>query len=154
MPSYHYTGADEAPAKRDWTVPSGIYEATILEATEKISKSSGNAMIEIKWELEGETPAHIFDYLTFTEKTAYRIDQFLAATGHAPEVPGDVTLNAADMHGWSAVVKVVLEPDTRDATKMRNKIVKYLVQEGKKQTPITPATAAKIDVTAEDNTPF
>ena len=145
MPRYHYDAEDNRAEEID----PGEYMATIVSAQDKIAKTSGNEMIEICWAVN-DNGCRIYDYLTFTEKTAFRIDTFLQACGHAPERAGvDVELNAAEMVGWRAWVKVGLVPDSRDASRKQNKIVQYII--GK---PVLPGVRKVAPTTEPTDTDF
>ena len=113
-------------------VPAGVYAATIKTATEKISKSSGNEMLEIIWAVDGGPD--VFDYVTFGPKTAYKVDTLLKATGHAPAKGEEVELKAEDMTGWRAFLDLRVEDDPQFGRK--NKVSKYITDKG--QPPALP----------------
>jgi len=107
-------------------VDAGVYPATIKEAKEKLSKSSGNEMLEIIWRLDNGML--IWDYVTFGEKTAYKVDTLLKSTGHAPKKGEEVELNADDMVGWRAFLDLRIEDDKNFGRK--NKVSKYVTDKG------------------------
>jgi len=115
-------------------VEAGVYPATIKKAEEKISKSSGNDMIEILWQLENGCT--IFDYLTFSEKSAFKADTFLKATGHAPKKGDEVEINADEIVGYRAFLDLVIEPAVKDKDTdaviypAKNKVSKYVTDKG------------------------
>jgi len=124
-----YSGEDQ---KFD-VLDAGTYPATIIEAIEKVSKN-GNDMIEIVFEVEGGH--RIYDYLVFTEKTAFKVDAFLSATGKAPEKGKEVEIVADELVGVELSIEVEVEPASGpyDA---KNKVVRYV------SSKVAPSSAAK-----------
>lgn len=115
-------------------VEPGVYLATIKTATEKISKSSGNEMLEIIWVVDGGPD--VFDYVTFSPKTAYKVDTLLKSTGHAPKKGEEVELKAEDMTGWRAFLELRVEDDPQYGRK--NKVSKYITDKGVPEAPKEP----------------
>jgi hypothetical protein len=106
----------------------GVYPATIIDAEEKVSKSSGNDMIEIVWELDNGL--RVYDYLVFSEKTAFKVDTLLKATGNAPDTAGvNVELAADEMVGWRAFVELRVEP-AEGSYAAKNKVARYVTDKG------------------------
>jgi len=122
MIKHTYSDLDNRP---DF-VEAGVYPATIKTATEKISKSSGNEMLEIIWSVD--KGPDVFDYVTFGPKTAYKVDTLLKATGHAPAKGEEVELKAEDMTGWKAFLDLRIEDDPQFGKK--NKVSKYMTDRG------------------------
>ena len=114
------------PDNRLNAVEADVYPATIKTATEKISKSSGNEMLEIIWAVDNGPD--VFDYVTFGPKTAYKVDTLLKATGHAPAKGEEVELKAEDMTGWRAFLYLRVEDDPQFGRK--NKVSKYCTDKG------------------------
>jgi len=108
-------------------VEPGVYPATIKDAEEKTSKSSGNDMIAIEWLLENGLL--VFDYLTFGPKTAYKVDTFLKSVGMSPEKGETVEINADELIGKRAFIEVKIEPASGDYP-AKNKVDKYCVDKG------------------------
>jgi len=123
MPIKHTFGDED---NRPDAMPPGVYPATIKSAEEKVSKSSGNDMIEIVWQLENGLT--IFDYLTFGPKTLFKVDTFLKATGHAPEKGKEVEINAEDIIGRRAFLDLRVEDEPQYGKK--NKVNKYVTDRG------------------------
>jgi len=119
---HQYNDLDNRPD----AVEAGVYPATIKTASEKISKSSGNEMLEIIWAVDGGPD--VFDYVTFGPKTAYKVDTLLKATGHAPVKGEEVELKAEDMTGWRAFLDLRVEDDPQFGRK--NKVSKYVTDKG------------------------
>jgi hypothetical protein len=122
--SIRHTYGDED--NRPDAVPAGVYTATIKSACEKISKASGNEMLEIIWAVDGGPD--VFDYVTFGPKTAYKVDTLLKATGNAPAKGEEVELKAEDMTGWRAFLDLRIEDDPQFGRK--NKVSKYVTDKG------------------------
>jgi hypothetical protein len=92
MITHKFSGEDNRPD----VVEPGVYPATIKGAREGISKA-GNEQIELVWELES---GHvIYDYLTFTAKTGFKIDSFLKSIGMAPAKGAEIEIDAGDLIG-------------------------------------------------------
>jgi len=71
-------------------VPDGEYRFEVTNAEEKQSASSGNDMIELTLKIEnGPT---VYDYLTATDGSFWKLDNFRASIGEdvRPGVPVDV----------------------------------------------------------------
>ena len=144
MPTYTYTDQDNRPDM----IPAGIYRGSIVSAEEVIAKSSGNEMISLTWEVDGNH-ALIYDNLVFTEKAAWKIDTLLKATGHAPANKGDeIELNADDMIGWAAPLNVGVDKyvDGAGNEREKNVIVQYVTNK--------PEVVEPTVVDPKDDLPF
>ncbi|MFA5153479.1 MAG: DUF669 domain-containing protein [Clostridia bacterium] len=107
-------------------VKPGVYPATIVRAEETISKASGNEMIKLAWKLD--TPADwVWDYLTFSSKTTWRVNTFLKACGIAPEKGNDIELVADELVGLHALLELEIEEDRNGQT--RNRVARYVAEE-------------------------
>ena len=113
-----YSGEDQ---KFD-VLDAGTYPATIIEAIEKVSKN-GNDMIEIVFETEGGH--RIYDYLVFTEKTAFKVDAFISAIGKAPQKGKEVELTADELVGVELNIEVEIEP-ANGSYAAKNKVARYI----------------------------
>ena len=118
-------------------VKPGKYAATIVDAEEKISKSSGNEMIELEWELDQPAP-HIWDYLTFSAKMAWKIDTFLKSIGKQPKKGEEVKINAEDLVGLRAFIHLEIEDDNRGSK--RNRVIKYITDKHPEALPTEEAS--------------
>jgi len=123
MIRHEYNDLDNRPDNVD----PGVYPATIRNAEEKISKSSGNDMIEIEWLLENGLI--IFDYLTFGPKTAYKVDTFLKCVDMSPDKGKTIEINADELIGKRAFIDLKIEPASDDYP-AKNKVSKYCTNEG------------------------
>ena len=90
MPEYT-TGHDE-------TLPEGSYPFTVVDATERTSQS-GNTMIELELMVkgpDGKNGIRLYDHLTFTPKSFWKIDAFRIATGEKLTPGQTVSFEAED----------------------------------------------------------
>ena len=121
-------------------IPVGQYAATITEATETTSKA-GNAMINLKWKIQGGKFADrmIFDTLVFAPQTLFRAKAALLGLGFPKTFKGSV--GPQDLIGKSAQITVDIEastqldPDTNEPYAPRNRV--------KKIRSLASATSAK-----------
>jgi hypothetical protein len=74
---------EEAEAQSADLWPAGEYDFEVREATEKESKSSGADMIELELWLYNQAGGRrlVFDYLTHSDKSAWKLRSFAAACG-------------------------------------------------------------------------
>ena len=80
--AFTFTATTDGSAQARDYVRAGWYEATVYSATEKTSKS-GNPMIELELDVEvgRPRPMHLKSWLVLTQSCAWKIEQFMAATG-------------------------------------------------------------------------
>lgn len=93
-------------------VPVGVYNATIIEAIEGLSNNQ-NPKIDMKWRIEGGKMDGrvIFDALTFTPQTLFRVKATLLGLGFPKEWKGDVTTDL--LVGKSAQITVDIQQSTQ-----------------------------------------
>jgi hypothetical protein len=74
---------DYDPTKDFNPIASGDYNFKVVSAEEKVSKTSGNDMIEMKLEIcpPGRKPVQIKDWIVFTKDSVNKIKAFCDATG-------------------------------------------------------------------------
>ena len=120
MPSVKYQNRDSAGGSG--LIPEGKIALQVLQdeyTCDKIS-SNGNEMISLRMQMVGEYDVisnnwvpreggKLFERLTFTEKSAWRIDNFLNSTGKAPAEGEEFSFTADDTHGWVAYCEVCHE---------------------------------------------
>ena len=104
------TYTTKAPEAAQFHVPPGDYTLNVMDATEETSKS-GNDQIKLKLRVvneDGTLGVSLYEYLVFSEKALFRIDQFLAACGKHPGPGHDFALDCEEMIGWEfeATLKV------------------------------------------------
>lgn len=128
MPSY-----DAGASAAQLNLPPGKYPFEVSACKLKTS-SGGNEMFELI--LEFPNHVTVWDYLVFTLKTGWKIDQFREALGDTIK-PGKVELKATDFlkrKGWA-----LLKVENDDKGVPRNKVDSYIKH--------TNGTAAVVPVT-------
>jgi len=113
------------PEASAFNVPAGEYKLRVIEATQDTSKT-GNDMIKLKLRVvkkDGTDGPALFDYLVFTEKAFYKVDQFLKACDKHPGEGEQSELDADEMIGWECEASLKIETYNG---KESNKIEAYL----------------------------
>ena len=116
-----FTAGSQTASNDRFLVPDGIYEIECVEAIEKTSKSSGNPMIQLTWEIvgkNGDNGPRLKDWLVMSEAVAWRIDAFLVAIGRHPGEGVEVELDADELIGVSTRARLKQEKDAK-GTNMR-----------------------------------
>ncbi len=125
-------------------IPEGVYLATVTAAKAGKSKA-GNDKIDITWKVEeGEFEGrNIFDTMTFTEKSMYRVKATLLGLGFDETFSGEIVPD--DLVGKTASIVVTIEqnegqvdPDTGEPYSPRNRV--------KKVKPVSAATGGKTNL--------
>lgn len=123
MPSYI---AGQQSKRADFH-KEGNYLLAVIGAEEKTS-SKGSEMIELKLEVigpnipEGEG-AILYDYLVFSESSAWKIDSFRRACGETIIEGKEVEIEASDLEGKTVEAHLVVE---EFKGKKRNKVGDYI----------------------------
>lgn len=109
-------------------IEDGKYEATIVSAENGVSKK-GNPKIDIRWQVElGEgQKRNIFDTLTFSVDSMWRVKLTLQALGFPKDFKGDV--EPEDLLGKTALITVTTQKgavheETGEPYPDRNKVIK------------------------------
>ena len=94
------TTTDGSVGTRDRVQP-GWYEAVVLAAAEKYSKTSGEPMMELTLGVDvgRAKPFEVSAYLLLTAKFAWKIEQFLAATGKRFGAGEQLSIDARECEG-------------------------------------------------------
>jgi hypothetical protein len=103
MPSYKASEPSVAPE----AVKPGEYHCEIINAEEGKSQSGGNPIISLKLRLENE--AVLYDRLVFTPSAFWKIDSFRAAIGQKVIPDEEVNIEADELVGKTARIRVVNE---------------------------------------------
>ena len=103
MPSYKASEPSVAPE----AVKPGEYHCEIINAEEGKSQSGGNSIISLKLRLENE--AVLYDRLVFTPSAFWKIDSFRAAIGQKVVPDEEVNIEADELVGKTARIRVVNE---------------------------------------------
>ena len=129
MPSYTQTEPRET-----YFVEPGKYQVEITKSVEGTSQvkpdgTGGNPMIKLTCRVklpDGTNGPELKEYLTFTAKAAWKIDQFRQALGQAV-VPGEeVTIEAEDFVGASAWVVLGEEAGSTNPDMKFNTIERWI----------------------------
>jgi hypothetical protein len=106
-------------------VPPGIYDVLIKGAKEKIS-NGGNDMIELSVRILPDGP-DVRDFLVFTQKAFWKIDQVRAAIGDAV-IPGEKVLITAERFiGKQAKCNIGEEPGSKNPDVKFNNIESWIL---------------------------
>ena len=123
MPTINFADVEELKP-----IPPGKYSATIVKATEGISKA-GNEKIDLQYRIEGAKfdGRIVFDTLTFTAKALFRVKNTLRGLGFPAKFKGEV--NPGDLVGKSAKIVVDIQPgngvdEDGDTHPARNRVKK------------------------------
>lgn len=130
----------EEEIKKDALLPAGDYDFEVIEAADKISKTSGNPMIALKLNVysgDGGT-RHVYDYLM--EQMAYKLRHFCQFTGLIEKYQAG-TLTAQDCLG--RVGRVSLRQKIQDGYDPKNEVKDYVnANAATVETPAQKAPAA------------
>lgn len=132
----------------------GTYEAEVTAAREDISKKSGNPMIVLTVRVkcpDGSPGPSLREYLTFTEKAAFKIDQFRRSIGDTVTAGQPCTLEPEDCIGKTGWVELEEEPGSQNPEARFNKIARWLKPD---QAAKAIAKAAKPTATTPAPTPI
>ena len=110
-------------------MPIGRYPATIIEATEGLSKNQ-NVKIEIRWKIVGGKydGRIVFDSFVFTPQTLFRVKNTLLGLGFSKTFNGNI--GPGDLIGKSAELvleidaSTQLDEDTGEPYPPRNRVKK------------------------------
>jgi hypothetical protein len=137
MPSYQFN--DEAAKGGYQPLPPGEHIVTVIDATEKISKT-GNEMIVL--ELQDDEGRQCTEFLVFSQKAAWKIDTFLKSIGKAPNKGDTIEITPQFCLGSKGLVRVEHEQDAEGKSWPR--VGAWLVKQ-------ESAPQAKVE---QDNIPF
>lgn len=117
--------------------PAGVYDAEVLKAEDKVSKTSGNDMIELKIKVYGfdDETLVITDYLL--DKMPKKLRHFCDAAGLLPLYESG-ELQASDCQGASVKVRLKVERDPAGAYDDKNTVADYIVERVPTQPQIEP----------------
>ena len=125
-------------------VPAGQYPATITSAVEGTSQA-GNQKIDIQWKLEtgekGTDGRIVFDTLTFTVESLFRVKNTLIGLGYDKTWSGEVTpemlIGQSGLLTVDIQVSTKVDPETGEAYPPRNRV--------KKVTPLNKTKPARAE---------
>ena len=93
--------------KENSLLPDGIYPFEVVGASEKVSNNN-NAKIELTLEV-GPDKVRVYDNLTFTAASGWRIDAFRLSTGDIIKGNVEVSIEAEDCIGRKGMCSIVTE---------------------------------------------
>ncbi len=108
--------------KENSLLPDGIYPFEVVGASEKVSNNN-NAKIELTLEV-GPDKVRVFDNLTFTASSSWRIDAFRLSTGDIIKGNIEVSIEAEDCIGRKGMCSIVTETYNG---RTRNKVDAYIL---------------------------
>jgi hypothetical protein len=121
-------------------LPEGVYTFICIDAVEKTSQA-GNTTIELQLmvkEANGDNEVRIFDHLTFTPKSTWKIDDFRAATGEILVKGQRSRFESEDCIDRQGKVRLKIETfEGRE----RNKVEEYLNPNAEKPPPSANASS-------------
>ncbi len=110
-------------------IPAGTYELLISDAEEKEGNKAPylNLILEVTDAEDAELVGRkVWDILSFSAASLWRLHQFLLAVGFEEEtLQGEVDFDPADLLGYSVTAIVGIEP-ARDSYPARNRVKRYL----------------------------
>lgn len=121
-------------------VPAGIYAAAIVDVQERTSKN-GNPMLVLTLDVKPEAgrSIEVAEYIPLTERTAWKVERWLAACGHVFDEGQEVTLEPRMLLGRKPMVLTYNEPGQKDASKLYMRILAALtLAEVKYKGPLKP----------------
>lgn len=144
---------EEAEKKRVGLLPEGRYNARVIAATDKVSQSSGNEMIELELEVFGPDGSVVIkDWLIAIDSMAWKTQHFSEAAG-LERVYASGSLAETDCVGKSVCVDIkVQQPKPGDKyQRPQNRVMDYMAQGFADPLPARAAQPAKAD---DEEIPF
>ena len=123
---------DQAGPIGGGAIAPGWYAAMVLEATETTSKSSGNPMLDMTLQVTVSRTRTVdirHCCLVLTSKAAWKIEQFLAATGKQFAKGEEVSISAQAVEGKKLWVRLYNEADREDPERLYARVDAYMRKE-------------------------
>jgi hypothetical protein len=102
-------------------LPDGFYWFRVKNAKENTS-TKGNEKIELELEIQGSETI-VYENLTFSQKSYWRIDEFRTATGEKLTKSGQVTFEAEDCVGRTGCAELFTDDFEG---RRRNKVNRFM----------------------------
>jgi hypothetical protein len=121
------TPRTEEEIKRRNLIDPGVYEFIVHEAKEKVSKTSGNPMIEVVLkvtDIYGKVHT-LYDYLMDTEYSDYKIRHLSECSGCLDKYENGEVF-ASDFLGKKGKVKVTIRKDKKGEREDKNSVQDYI----------------------------
>ena len=123
---------DQAGPIGGGAIAPGWYQALVVEAIETKSKSSGKPMIDMTLQVAvGRTRTIDIRHccLVLTSTAAWKIEQFLAATGKTFAKGEELTISAEGVEGKKLWVQLYNEPDRDEPERLYARVDAYMRKE-------------------------
>lgn len=123
---------DQAGPIGGGAIAPGWYQALVVEAIETKSKSSGKPMIDMTLQVAvGRTRTVDIRHccLVLTSAAAWKIEQFLAATGKTFAKGEEVSISAEGVEGKKLWVQLYNEPDRDEPERLYARVDAYMRKE-------------------------
>lgn len=140
--TFNFTPKSDEELTMSKLLPEGEYPFIIKSATEKISKSSGNEMVELVAEVFGPDGGSVivYDYLVLTDKMAWKLKHFYLSLSMKTQYNAGV-LNAPQFVDKKGKASVTIEKQADKAP--RNRIKDYI--SAQKSTPSAGTSAPPLN---------
>ena len=113
-------------------IAPGWYQAIVLDAIETKSRTSGNPMLDMTLQV-AVSKTRTVDIrhccLVLTSKAAWKIEQFLAATGKQFAKGEQLTISAQEVEGKKLWVQLYNEPDRDNPERLYARVDAYMRKE-------------------------
>ena len=120
-----YNYQDRKSEGKNQRVKPGCHSFRVVKAEEKLSKR-GSEMIVLTLEILSDGGKTILDYLTFDEKSFWKVDAFLRCVQMAPSEVGNIEFQPQDMVNRSGQVEIADEQrEWNGKTYVNSKVVAY-----------------------------
>lgn len=133
---------------------AGNYSFEIIEGTDKVSKTSGNEMIELKMKVYNDEGNHIFvnDYLL--ESMAYKLKHAADACGLADGYTAG-SLSGMDFVGKCGTLKLKIQKSKDPAYADKNVVGDYVVKkDGEEAATVNGSMSHTVSAIKDDSIPF
>ena len=123
---------DQAGPIGGGAVAPGWYQAIVVEAMETKSKTSGNPMLDMTLQVAVSRTRTVdirHCCLVLTSKAAWKIEQFLAATGKQFAKGEQLTISAHEVEGKKLWVQLYNEPDRDNPERLYARVEAYMRKE-------------------------
>lgn len=123
---------DQAGPIGGGAIAPGWYQALVVEAVETRSKSSGNPMIDMTLQVAVSRTRTVdirHCCLVLTSAAAWKIEQFLAATGKTFAKGEEISISAEGVEGKKLWVQLYNEPNRDEPEKLYARVDAYMRKE-------------------------
>jgi hypothetical protein len=137
-----YTTDEPKEGGGAFAVPEGEYLIKVIDADEGISQA-GNEMIKPVFRVifeDGTEGPKVYENLVFSEKTKWRVDQFVAACGKHPGKGVQFDLFPSMIFGWTCRAKLKIETYNG---KDRNKVESFIIADVQAPDAVVPRPSAQ-----------